>query len=105
MENEKAKFLAYEDVREGGQTNMFDVRMVQMLADVELSKHDIMYIMQHYSELKAKHLDVCPDCEGTGVTVIPAYQQGGEIIGSKEVECVCQVEARAELSANNEIDR
>jgi hypothetical protein len=57
MENEKAKFLAYEDVRQSGQTNMFDVRVVQMLADVELSKQDIMYIMQNYGELKAKYLD------------------------------------------------
>jgi hypothetical protein len=49
--------------------------------------------------------DVCPDCNGTGKVFIEAYQSGGSIVEATEMDCACKVEARAELSANNEIDR
>ena len=47
------EFEAYEDVRESGVTNMFDVKMVESLSG--LSKETIMSIMQHYGELKDKY--------------------------------------------------
>lgn len=33
---------------------------------------------------------VCPYCLGTGYTITPAYQSGGEIIDEKEEKCICQ---------------
>jgi hypothetical protein len=60
MENEKQAFLAYEAVRKSGVTNMFDVSRVQTLMLTmcpDVYRADIAYIMQHYSELKAKYLD------------------------------------------------
>ena len=47
------QFEAYEDVRESGITNMFDVKMVESLSGLE--KEQIMTIMQHYGELKDKY--------------------------------------------------
>ena len=46
-------FMKYEDCRVSGVTNMFDVRNVMALTG--LSKEQIMYIMQNYSELKDKY--------------------------------------------------
>jgi hypothetical protein len=46
-------YIKYEDVRQSGVTNMFDVRNVTALTG--LSKEQIMYIMQNYSELKDKY--------------------------------------------------
>jgi len=46
-------FMKYEDVRQSGVTNMFDVRNVTALTG--LNKEEIMYIMQNYSELKDKY--------------------------------------------------
>ena len=46
-------FIKYEDVRQSGVTNMFDVRNVTALTG--LNKEEIMYIMQNYSELKDKY--------------------------------------------------
>ena len=48
------KMQAYEDVRQGGQTNMFDVRMVMHLASVSLTKEDCLDIMKHYDEYMEK---------------------------------------------------
>ena len=47
------EFEAYEDVRESGVTNMFDVKMVESLSG--LSKGTIMSIMKNYGELKDKY--------------------------------------------------
>ena len=47
------QFEAYEDVRQSGVTNMFDVRTVGELSGLE--KEDIMTIMKSYSELKEKY--------------------------------------------------
>tara|TARA_R110000772_G_scaffold223810_1_gene334389 strand:+ start:424 stop:591 length:168 start_codon:yes stop_codon:yes gene_type:complete len=47
------QFDAYEDVRESGVTNMFDVRTVMMHSGLE--KQDIMTIMQNYGELSEKY--------------------------------------------------
>ena len=47
------QFEAYEDVRESGVTNMFDVKTVGELSG--LGKEEIMTIMQSYGELKEKY--------------------------------------------------
>ena len=47
------QFEAYEDVRESGVTNMFDVKTVGQLSGLE--KEVIMTIMQSYGELKEKY--------------------------------------------------
>ena len=43
---------AYESVRESGETNMFDVRVVSELSGLE--KDEIMEIMTRYGELVKK---------------------------------------------------
>ncbi len=52
MQNETAKREAYESVRESGVTNMFDIpkviRFAMELADVEMTKEDILHIMKTY---------------------------------------------------------
>jgi hypothetical protein len=50
----KDDFLAYEDVRVSGVTNMFAVTTVMGLAG--LTKEQILEIMENYSELKEKYL-------------------------------------------------
>ena len=47
------QFESYEDVRESGVTNMFDVKTVGQLSGLE--KEQIMTIMQSYGELKDKY--------------------------------------------------
>ena len=49
-------FLAYETVRESGKTNMLDINKVIELADVELTREDIMNIMKNYGGYKEKWL-------------------------------------------------
>ena len=49
------EFEAYEDVRVSGETNMYDIPMVMMLAQDLLSKKQILTIMDNYSELKKKY--------------------------------------------------
>ena len=46
-------YIKYEDIRESGVTNMFDLRNV--IALTGLSKEKIMYIMKNYNELKDKY--------------------------------------------------
>jgi len=46
-------FIKYEDVRQSGVTNMFDVRNVTALTG--LNKEEIMYIMKNYSKLQEKY--------------------------------------------------
>ena len=46
-------FMKYEDVRQSGVTNMFDVRNVTALTG--LNKEEIMYIMKNYSKLQEKY--------------------------------------------------
>ena len=46
-------FMKYEDVRQSGVTNMFDIRNVTALTG--LNKEQIMYIMQNYGELEEKY--------------------------------------------------
>ena len=45
------KFEAYEEVRSGGQTNMFDVKNVIALSDGVLTKADCLAIMKNYDAL------------------------------------------------------
>ena len=47
------KFLAYENVRRSGETNMFDIRKVVELSSLERSM--IMAIMQNYDKLCMKY--------------------------------------------------
>jgi hypothetical protein len=49
----KEQFEAYVEVQESGQTNMFDVKMVEILSGLE--KEEIMTIMKSYGELKEKY--------------------------------------------------
>ena len=55
----KEQFEAYVTVQESGVTNMFDRQAVVDYAlewcDVELSKENILYIFQNYSELKEEY--------------------------------------------------
>ena len=50
-ENEYFSYL--NDLRDSGQTNMFDVKMVEILSGLE--KEEIMTIMKSYGELKEKY--------------------------------------------------
>ena len=47
------QFESYEDVRESGVTNMFDVKTVGQLSGLE--KEEIMTIMKNYGQLKEKY--------------------------------------------------
>lgn len=49
----KEQFDAYEQVRESGATNMFDVRNVSALSG--LDRDTIMTIMMNYAELAGKY--------------------------------------------------
>lgn len=48
-----AEFGKYLAVQGSGATNMFDIKMVQLLTG--LSKPKILYIMKHYAELTEKY--------------------------------------------------
>jgi len=48
------EFLAYEDVRESGVTNMFAIDTVMALSG--LDRVTILTIIRHYSELADKYL-------------------------------------------------
>ena len=51
----KEQFKAYEKVRKGGKTNMFDVNQVMRLSKFELNLEEINEIMKTYSELMGKY--------------------------------------------------
>ena len=51
----KEQFKSYEEVRESGETNMFDLSNVEMLSG--LPKPVIKEIMSNYSELEEKYKD------------------------------------------------
>lgn len=59
IQDEKAKFKAYVEVQESGETNMFDAQAVSDLAleycDVILVRTEIAYIMRNYNLLKEKY--------------------------------------------------
>ena len=46
-------FVKYLDVRDSGVTNMFDITTVKSITG--LSKEQIIYIMENYSELEEKY--------------------------------------------------
>lgn len=50
---DKQKYIAYEKVRRSGVTNMFDIVTVEALSG--LSKEDIIYVMENYTELNKKY--------------------------------------------------
>ena len=52
----REKFESYEQVRQSGVTNMFNVKLVCDLA--ELTRDEVMYIMKHYGELSKVFKDV-----------------------------------------------
>ncbi|WP_181965887.1 hypothetical protein [Anaerofustis stercorihominis] len=51
----KEQFKAYEDVRRGGITNMWDVKFVSELSGLNREKID--YIMDNYDKLYEKYLE------------------------------------------------
>lgn len=48
-----SEYGMYLAVQRGGATNMYDIKMVQLLSG--LSKKKILYIMEHYAELHEKY--------------------------------------------------
>ena len=64
------EFDAYEDVRQSGVTNMFDVSTVSDYSG--LNREQIMAIMKNYSELNEKYGDQIRDkiCNTRGRCVI-----------------------------------
>lgn len=50
----KEEFLAYEDVRRSGITNMFDIVAVSRLSG--LNRKTVLEIHKHYSTLKVKYM-------------------------------------------------
>ena len=46
-------YIKYEDIRESGVTNMFDITTVKSITG--LSKEQIIYIMENYNELDKKY--------------------------------------------------
>lgn len=55
----KAKFIAFEKVRESGLTNMFDINKVMLIAlakfNQELTKKDCFDILLKYDKYKIKY--------------------------------------------------
>ena len=56
MEITKEQFEAYVKVQRSGVTNMFDVRVVEMLSGLKME--EIGVVMEQYSELSEKYPDV-----------------------------------------------
>jgi len=56
----KEKFLAYENVRQSGLTNMFDIseviNLAEMDSDVTLTKEECLEIMKDYCALHEKYI-------------------------------------------------
>ena len=57
----KEKFLAYEDIRQSGLTNMFDISEVISLAEMEsdiiLTKEECLEIMKDYCKLHEEYIE------------------------------------------------
>ncbi|HPQ80057.1 MAG TPA: hypothetical protein PLG47_06355 [Candidatus Dojkabacteria bacterium] len=53
----KEEFMAYEDVRKSGVTNMFAIKTVEELTGLDQLK--ISNIMTYYSEYAQKYLEAC----------------------------------------------
>ena len=54
----RAEFEAYEEVRLGGEYNMFDPRardLAQEFCEEEISRGDWVHMIKNYSELKEQH--------------------------------------------------
>ena len=47
----REEFSVYEEIRRSGATNMFDVRMVELLSDGVLNKEKIILIWKNYKDL------------------------------------------------------
>tara|TARA_R110000824_G_scaffold821_2_gene5027 strand:- start:5944 stop:6192 length:249 start_codon:yes stop_codon:yes gene_type:complete len=47
----EAQFIEFEDIRQSGMTNMFDVRAVAELSGGELERDDVRLIMKNYELL------------------------------------------------------
>ena len=50
----RGEYESYVNCQMSGVTNMFDIKNVRLITC--LSKSKILYIMEHYSELKEKYL-------------------------------------------------
>jgi len=55
MTNEKEIFMAFENVRRSGVTNMFD--RTRVCAYAGITKDEYMFVIKNYDELAAKYLD------------------------------------------------
>ena len=52
------EFSAFEEVRVGGLTNMWDTVQVSELTGELISRDQVLTIISHYSELEAKYPEV-----------------------------------------------
>lgn len=50
---DKETFMSFEEVREGGQVNMFDLNNVEMLSG--LDRDEILDIMKNYDKYKEEY--------------------------------------------------
>ena len=48
----KEQFDQYEEIRQSGETNMLDIKRVEMLSDFELEREIILNIMSNYEQLQ-----------------------------------------------------
>jgi len=51
----KEKFNIYEEIRQSGETNMFDVKAIIELSGDELTKEDCLGIMKNYSKYEKEY--------------------------------------------------
>lgn len=54
MEITKEQFMAYEEVRQSGVTNMWNVKLVVELAGLE--ENQVLFIMKNYRSLAEKYM-------------------------------------------------
>lgn len=55
MKPSKEQFLDYENIRQSGITNMFDIRFVCSLSTHGLTKEHCLYIFANYSDLMEEY--------------------------------------------------
>ena len=62
----KEQFQAYEDVRVGGLTNMWDTRRVSQLSGGILTMDTALEILKHYRDLNLTYPEVCQSDDLSG---------------------------------------
>ncbi len=92
MKITKEQFMRYEDVRQSGVTNMFDLKTVISLSG--LSEVQVIEIQKQYGELSEKFLKPWPRARvRRGVSM-----KSGE---RKKKECPCHESAMAHMNGRN----